>query len=312
MQGRPWGTHAFSCLLTARSRVYPAWHLKPTPGGCSPMDPRRLRWRGLCGGAATLCCAAIASAAWANEPPTIKACGHHDYPPWNWRDGQQIVGACADVARRAIERLGYRVDLGYIGPWKRCQEMVASGDVDVNICAFRNAEREGYSVFAEPRMGQNRIAIFVGRDWPRERRFDKWDDLQGLRTAVVLGVSTGQAFDDFLATRTRVQRVATVRQMLVMLEAGRIDFVPFGHEAGLMEIERNGFAGRIVPLAQAALVGDLFVSVSKKSPLAARIQELGAYLARPGYAQELELSLEQHHRRYVDTRPPEAARPRER
>ena len=53
------------------------------------------------------------------------------------------------------------MDLGYVGPWKRCQEMVASGEVDVNICAFRNAERESYSVFAEPRMGLNRIAILI-------------------------------------------------------------------------------------------------------------------------------------------------------
>jgi len=246
------------------------------------------------------------------DSPTVKACGHHDYPPWNWREGQQIVGACAAVAKRAIERLGYQVDLSYVGPWKRCQEMVAAGEVDINICAFRNAERESYSVFAEPRMGQNRIAVFVGKQWPRERRFESWQDLQGLSTAVVLGVSTGQAFDDFLATRTRVQRVATVRQMLLMLDAGRIDFFPFGHEAGLMEIERNGFAGRIVPLEQPALVGDLFVSVSNKSPLAGRIKEIGAYFARPGYAPELAQLLEEHHRRYVDTRPAESGRPRER
>lgn len=42
--------------------------------------------------------AAVAAA----ELPVVKACGHHDYPPWNWREGQQIVGACADAAKRAI------------------------------------------------------------------------------------------------------------------------------------------------------------------------------------------------------------------
>jgi polar amino acid transport system substrate-binding protein len=275
------------------------------------MDPSR-RSRAFCIAAAIACAVAVGTSVQAAEPPTVKACGHHDYPPWNWREGQQIVGACATIAKRAIERLGYRVDLGYVGPWKRCQEMVAAGEIDVNICAFRNAEREAYSVFAAPRMGTNRIAIFVGPHWPRERRFEQWQDLQGLRTAVVLGVSTGQAFDDFLATRTQVQRVATVRQMLLMLDAQRIDFVPFGHEAGLMEIERNGFAGRIMPLPQAALVGELYVSVSRKSPLAARIEEVGAYFAQPGYAHELELLLEEHHRRYIDTRPAESGRPRER
>jgi polar amino acid transport system substrate-binding protein len=265
-------------------------------------------------GAAMLCAALIGSSGAQPAPgaPTVTACGHHDYPPWNWREGQEIVGVCATTARRAIERLGLRVDLRYVGPWKRCQEMVATGEVDVNICAFRNDERERTSVFAQPRMGQHRIAIFVGRHWPAQRRFETWQDLQGLRTAVVLGVSAGQAFDDFLSAHTRVQHVATVRQMLLMLDAERIDFVPFGHEALLMEIERNGLAGRIVPLAQPALVGDLYLSVSRKSPLAARIDEIGAYFARPGYAQELAQLLEAHHRRYVETRPTQAGRPRER
>lgn len=262
--------------------------------------------------AVMLAMAVVGARAQATGAPTVKACGHHDYPPWNWRSGQEIVGACASAAQRAIERLGYRVDLSFVGPWKRCQEMVASGEVDVNICAFRNAERESYSVFAEPRMGENRISVFVGQRWPRDRRFEAWPDLKGLRTAVVLGVSTGQAFDEFLATQTRVERVASVRQMLLMLEADRIDFFPFGHEAGLLEIERNGLAGRIVPLPQPALVGDLYLSVSKKSPLAARIREVGAYFARPGYTQELAALLQEQHRRYVDTRPPETGAPRER
>lgn len=266
--------------------------------------------RMLCAGAAVASVLALGAAVPVAELPTVKACGHHDYPPWNWREGPQIVGACASAATRAIERLGYRVDLSYVGPWKRCQEMVASGDVDVNICAFRNAERESYSVVVEPRMGQHRIAVFVGRGWPPERRFRDWPDLEGLRTAVVLGVSTGQAFDDFLATRTRVQHVSSVRQMLLMLDAQRIDFFPFGHEAGMMEIERNGFAGRILPLERPALVGELFVSVSRKSPLARRSAEIGAYFARPEYAQELALLLEEHHRRYAQTQPAEPERPR--
>ena len=118
--------------------------------------------------ALALACAVMAGCVSAAELPVVKACGHHDYPPWNWERGQQIVGACAAVARRAIERLGYRVDLSFVGPWKRCQAMVASGEVDVNICSFRNAEREAYSVFAEPRMAQNRIAVFVNK--PHARR----------------------------------------------------------------------------------------------------------------------------------------------
>lgn len=244
------------------------------------------------GGAALVLASLCVAAA---DRPVVKACGHHDYPPWNWRRGDQIVGACAAIAQRAIERLGYQVDLSYVGPWKRCQAMVASGEVDVNICAFRNPEREAYSVFAEPRMGQNRIAVFV-RKQSEEMRFNRWEDLQGLRTGLVLGVSMGPEFDGFLERSTHVERVVSVRQVLQMVALDRVDIAPFGWEAGLIEIERAGLANRVVPLEQPALVGDLWVSVSKKSPLASRVREIGAYFARPGYAQELQQAIEEYRR----------------
>jgi hypothetical protein len=44
-------------------------------------------------------------------------------------------------------------------------------------------------------------------------------------------------------------------------------------------------------------VGDLWLSVSKKSPLASRVQEIGAYFTRPGYAQELQQALDDYQRK---------------
>lgn len=255
--------------------------------------------------AALALCLGVASSQAAppsDDRPVVKACGHHDYPPWNWlRDGQ-IVGACAVVAQRAIERLGYRVDLSYVGPWNRCQAMVRTGEVDVNICAFRNPEREAYSVFVEPRMGQNRIAVFVPKKKANTLHFSRWDDLNGLRTGLVIGVSMGPEFDQFLQKNTRVERVQDIDSMLKMMAKDRIDIIPFGWEAGTIAIERSGFPGEIVPLQQPALVGELVVSVSRKSPLATRLPEIGMYFARPGYPDELRLLLEEYSRVYLQAR----------
>jgi polar amino acid transport system substrate-binding protein len=234
--------------------------------------------------------------------PVVKACGHHDYPPWNWQHDGQIVGACATVARRAIERLGYRVDLSYVGPWTRCQAMVRSGEVDVNICAFRNPEREAYSVFVEPRMGQNRIAVFVPKERAASMPFTKWDDLKGLRTGLVSGVSMGPDFDRFLEQNTHVERVHRIESMLKMMSMDRVDIVPFGWEAGTIAIERSGLAGAVVPLQQPALVGELFLSVSRKSALATRLPEIGMYFSRSGYPDELRLLIEEHSRAYLQAR----------
>jgi polar amino acid transport system substrate-binding protein len=247
--------------------------------------------------AGTVAAGSPAGASAQGQRPVVKACGHHDYPPWNWHHGNEIVGACAVVAQRAIERLGYRVNLGYVGPWKRCQAMVASGEVDVNICAFRNPEREAYSVIVEPRMAQNRIAVFMHRRRAGDARFTQWSDLAGVRAGLVLGVSMGPEFDGFLDQHTHIERVATVRQALNMLALDRVDIVPFGWEAGLIEAALAGLGDEVVPLERPVLVGDLWLSVSKKSPLASRVQEIGAYFTRPGYPQELQQELDNHQRK---------------
>jgi len=82
---------------------------------------------------------------------TLTACGHHDYPPWNWHADGKIVGVCAEVVSTLYQRLGLKVDLSYVGPWARCQQKVAAGEVDINICALRNEERSRYSRFTQTR-----------------------------------------------------------------------------------------------------------------------------------------------------------------
>lgn len=254
--------------------------------------------------AASLVLWAATVAAQVEKLPVIKACGHHDYAPWNWQKGSQIVGACATLAKRAIERLGYRVDMSFVGPWKRCQKLVDSGEVDVNICAFRNAEREATSVIVEPRMGQNSIAVFV-----RERRqdtfhFSTWPDLKGLRTGLIAGVSMGTEFDSFLQDNTTIERAPSLLSVFKMLDLDRVDIAPFGLEAGRLAVEHYGYKGSIVPLPQPALLGDLHVIVSKKSPLAARAAEIGKYFERAGYQEELRTSLDESGRLYLQTAPP--------
>lgn len=67
--------------------------------------------------------------------------------PWNWLSDGKIIGVCAEVVSTLYQRLGFNVDLSYVGPWARCQQKVAKGEVDINICALRNEERAHYSRF---------------------------------------------------------------------------------------------------------------------------------------------------------------------
>lgn len=97
-------------------------------------------------------------------------------------------------------------------------------------------------------------------------------------------------------------RISTNRQWAT--SANRVDIAPFGLEAGRLAAEHHGCQGRIVPQPQPALLGDLHVIVSKKSPLAARAAEIGKYFERAGYQEELRASLDESGRLYLQTTPP--------
>lgn len=235
--------------------------------------------------------------------PVATACGHHDYAPWNWQQGGRIVGTCADIVQRAFASAGVSVRFDYVGPWPRCQALVAAGRVDINICAFRNAEREAYAQFVPVPMGNNEVAAFVRSDagWT----LHGWDDLKGRRVGLVNGVSMGAELDQFLQQHTTIDRANDFSASLRKLALGRVDVVPFGREAGKLAVARLGLAGQVRDLPQPLLHGQLYISVSKQSRwLLPYLPAIQHYLEKPDYPRQLQQSLQLQHRRYLQSNPP--------
>lgn len=211
------------------------------------------------------------------QEPTIQltACGHHDYPPWNWQKENRIIGACAEITQRLFNKVNARVDLTYVGPWARCQEMIRKGQVDINICSFSNSARRQYSDFIETPIGFNEQAFFVkrGTEFPLER----WEDLKGKTIGMVIGVSIGPEFDSFLEENTRVDAVPNFRSNFRKLALGRIDGIPVGRHTGRSLIRSYGLSQDIVDLPTPLLRGTLYISMSKLSPhrnLLPRVEKL--------------------------------------
>ncbi len=254
--------------------------------------------RGVYSLALGLLLAMLPATAWsAPEQQTLTACGHADYPPWNWRKGEQIVGVCAEITRRVFEAQGLAVDNRYVGPWKRCQAQVKRGAVDVNICAFRNDTRERYSVFMDTPMGVNDTAVFVkaGHEFP----FQRWQDLSGKRAAMVLGVSMGQAFDEFMQHNTTLVRVSDQQQAYRMLLGGRVDFVATGRQLGQIQLRQAGMEKDIVSLDTPILSGKLYISMSKQSPYLDHLEVAEKLLNQPGYQEMVRALLEHYSDMYI-------------
>lgn len=228
---------------------------------------------------------------------TLTACGHHDYPPWNWHADGKIVGVCAEVVSTLYQRLGLKVDLSYVGPWARCQQKVASGEVDINICALRNEERSRYSRFTQTPMAINDMAVFVRQ--PSNRLLQQREDLTGLRGAMMIGVSLGSELDGFLQDHTRIHRVNSLKQVFGLLANDRVDFVPYGRSSGRLFLRENypdsGLADLLWPLQR----GELYISVSLHSPHLGTLEQLEPMLQAPGMSQWIDQLLEKYSDLYL-------------
>lgn len=229
---------------------------------------------------------------------SVSACGHHDYPPWNWKKDQKIVGVCAEVTETLFAKLGVKVDLSYIGPWKRCQKNIESGQVDINICSFINQKRQHYSKFITTPMGYNENAIFVKKD--NEFPFNKWSDLKNKIAIMMIGVSIGEDFDQFLAEYIKVKRVGNNRQVFSMLELDRADFAPYGRHAGKVRLQSLGLHDDFTDLATPVAEGKLFISMSKKSKHLYLLSKIESLMQQPTYDLWVSELVEKYARVYVN------------
>ncbi|UPW20730.1 ABC transporter substrate-binding protein [Agarivorans sp. TSD2052] len=228
---------------------------------------------------------------------TLTACGHHDYAPWNWKRGNQIQGACAEVAKTLFKEVGVELDLSYQGPWKRCQFYIETGQVDVNICSFINDERNAYSAFIMTPMGINENAVFVKKG--DEFSFNAWSDLIGKKVGLVLGVSLGKRFDNFLKANSEVERVASSRQNFHKLLHQRIDYIPMGRSAGLAMLYSYSAEDKIVALPTRILSGELYISMSKKSDYLYLLPAIEKQMQQQGYYPWVESLLEKYSHIYA-------------
>lgn len=234
----------------------------------------------------------------AEHKPILTACGHHDYAPWNWLEDDKIVGVCARVATELFGALGYDVDLTYVGPWKRCQQMIEKGEVDLNICSFKNSHREEYSVFSSEPMAMNENAMFVNKD--NYFDFDGLETLKGKLIGLVRGVSLGNELDDYLANNSHVIRVKNHQALLSMLKLNRIDAVILGRQSGRHLLNLYDLNSEIVDSPNGLLKGDLYFSFSKKSPHTGLLIDVNETLKSDKYRVWLASLLERYSQRHKE------------
>ncbi|MEO4046795.1 transporter substrate-binding domain-containing protein [Pseudomonas sp. CAU 1711] len=174
--------------------------------------------------------------------------GTHFPRVYEQSEAGEFVGLGPAILRQLAEELGggLRFELH---PWARAQLMVESGQADILVGPYRTAEREARFAFAAAPFYEDRILFYALRERKLHWRGD-YAQLRGLRIAVVRGWAYGERFE---AEREQLQPVTveTVRNGLLMLQAGRIDLLASNQRntrPHLLDFDLDARVGELRPL----------------------------------------------------------------
>ena len=199
------------------------------------------------------------------------------FPPWKYlnRIGEPC-GMDVDLIDMLAQRMGLKVEYSMY-PFSRAIYLLEYGEADMMSGVLRRKERESYLHYLEPPYKDHSDkAFYLLRG--RGRLLQIYEDLHALRVGTQNGTRYFPAFDH----DPKIKKVAThsFELNLRMLLAKRIDAVVNTEVAGDYEIRKLGLQDSVVKAPYIYREKqDVYMVLSKKSPLADRLDEFNSVLA---------------------------------
>lgn len=198
------------------------------------------------------------------------------WPPWRelQADGS-ITGVEIDILERLTGHLNLTLSAKGCG-WKRCLKHMEVGESDMMIGLFKTPEREQYMAFISPAYRvENNICFYQKSD--QQININNFEDLHQITVGVVNQVSYFEKFD--LDERINKFNATTDEALFRLLKADKIDTFIMACVAGDILIKNAGFEGEFKHANYINHVATpVYIAVSKKSPLLARIDDISQAL----------------------------------
>lgn len=196
--------------------------------------------------------------------PELVVTGHHYYPPVAWSSGGKIVGAAPELVARIAGGLGVaKVTSKDFGSWEKAQAAARSGEADVIVGIYRNAERTEYLDYVDPPFMVDPVSIVVRADAPF--KYAEWSDLRNRKGVTSAGESYGTAFDNYMARSLTVARVSGIDKAFAAVLDGTADYAIVAFYPGRDAARKLGLFDKLAFLPKTVVNADMFVAFSKKS-----------------------------------------------
>jgi polar amino acid transport system substrate-binding protein len=223
------------------------------------------RWRGCVAGLA-LCALLPLQSVYAQVCQKLVATGNPEYSPYLWRDPDdenRLIGANADLMQLLAKEIGVPIEVKYMGPWSRVQEMARGGRIDLIAGAFFTSARLDYLDYFYPAFKGTRTVIWTTPAGTFKYR--TWSDLRERKGLTVANNSFGEEFDAYARKSLQIATVASLEQALQMLMLARTDYVIYEEDPGLaLAAKLNITALKTAPVAVST--ENLYLTMAHKSP----------------------------------------------
>jgi polar amino acid transport system substrate-binding protein len=199
------------------------------------------------------------------------------FPPWKYMDRTgEPCGLDVELIDMIAGRMGLKVEYAMY-PFSRALYQLEYGEADMMSGVLRRKEREAYLHYLEPPYkNYSDKAFYLLRG--EELRLQAYDDLHGLRVGTQAGTKYFPEFDH----DRKIDKVVTnsFELNLRMLRANRVDAVINTEVVGDYEISRLGLWRAVVKAPYIYREKqDVYMVLSKKSPLTHRLDEFHSVLA---------------------------------
>src|SRR5690606_20737701 len=153
------------------------------------------------------------------------ATGSPDAPPFLWRDPQDpkhLIGANADLLKRAAADMGIKVELLYAGKRSQAVDEVRSGRRDLLVDAPLNVAELDSLDYVHPPISHNDIMLWKRRD--QVQPFSSLTDLAGFQGAASERIRLTSPFSAAVKEQLRVERLPGLTVVFQKLMLGQVDY----------------------------------------------------------------------------------------
>jgi ABC-type amino acid transport substrate-binding protein len=208
-------------------------------------------------------------------PNCVHLAEEANWPPFTLESGGMASkGFSWELAQLVFGHLGRCVDVELL-PMQRLLLSARKGKRDGITLISLNPERAAFLAFTSPAVMTRRAFVYHRSDRVSPIVMSSWEDLRGLKVAIVGGRNYPAAFQEARQQGVfTVMEVVAASQMFELLMRGRIDaLLSLDMEAADFLIQ-PAYQGEIVPSVKPYLESNYYLAISRQSALVQSLPEI--------------------------------------